>query len=104
MDFEVSPVALRRAGAELTALADRLRGDLTAAYHAVAPDRFANAGWAATAANDTAVAAADSALAALAGRCRVLADAFDTAALAYERADDAAAERLLRSGTGSTAW
>jgi hypothetical protein len=94
MDFEVSPLALRRAAAGLSELADRVRADLTSAYHPVAPDRFANEGWAATAANDSAVATADAALAALAGRCRSLADALTTAALAYERADEAAAERL----------
>jgi hypothetical protein len=97
MDFEVSPPALRRAAAELTALADRVRAELTGAYHVVAPDRFANAGWAATAANDSAVAAADAALAALAGRCRSLADALTTAAQAYERTDEAAADRFPRA-------
>jgi hypothetical protein len=96
MDFDVSPLALRRAAADLSELADRVRADLTGAYHAVAPDRFANAGWAATGANDSAVTAADAALAALAGRCRSLADALTTAALAYERADEAAAQRLPR--------
>jgi hypothetical protein len=96
MDFEVSPLALRRAAADLTELADRVRAELTVAYHAVAPDRSANPGWAATAANDSAVAAADAALAALAGRCRSLADALADAARAYERADEAAAERLPR--------
>ena len=64
----------------------------------VAPDRFANAGWAATAANDHAVASADAALAALAGRCRTLAEALRAAALAYERSDEAAAERFPASG------
>ena len=98
MDFEVSPFALRRAAADLSELADRVRGELTGTYHAVAPDRFANAGWAATAANDSAVAAADAALAALAGRCRALADALTTAAQAYERADEAAAQRFPVSG------
>jgi hypothetical protein len=100
MDFEVSPLALRRVAADLTALADRVRAGLTGTYHAAAPDRFANAGWAATAANDAAVMSADAALAALAGRCRDLADALATAALAYERADEAAAERFPRAGSG----
>jgi hypothetical protein len=98
MDVEVSPLALRRAAADLAGLADRVRADLTGAYHAVAPDRFANTGWAATAANDTAVAAADAALSALAGRCRALAESLTAAALAYERADEAAAERVTRPG------
>jgi hypothetical protein len=98
MDFEVSPVALRRAAADLGELADRVRAELTGAYHAVAPDRFANAGWAATAANDGAVAAADTALAAVAGRCRTLAEALTAAALAYEHSDEAAADRFPISG------
>jgi hypothetical protein len=97
MAFEMSPLALRRAAADLTDLTelpDQVRAEPTGAYHAVAPDRFANSDWAATAANDCAVAAADAALAALAGRCRSLADVLSTAALAYECADEAAAERL----------
>jgi hypothetical protein len=98
MDFEVSPLALRRAAADLAGLADRLGADLAGAYHAVAPDRFANAGWAATAANDTAVAAADEAASALAARCRALADSLTAAALAYEHADEAAAQRVTRAG------
>jgi hypothetical protein len=93
MDFEVSPLALRRGAAELGALADLVRADLTTTYHAVAPDRSANTGWAATAVNDAAVAAADAALGTVAARCRALADALSSAASAYERADEQAAAR-----------
>lgn len=100
MDFEVSPLALRRVAADLTALADRVRAGLTGTYHAAAPDRYANAGWAATVANDAAVTSADTALAALATRCRDLADALATAALAYERADEAAEDRFPRALSG----
>jgi hypothetical protein len=94
MDFEVSPLALRRGAAELGAFADQVCADLTTAYHAAAPDRAANPGWVATAANDSAVAAADAALAAVAARCRALADALVSAASAYEIADEQAAGRL----------
>jgi hypothetical protein len=94
MDFEVAPEALRRGGAELDTLADLIRGDLTATYHAVAPDRLANPGWAATGATDTAAAAADGTLAALAGRARADGDALRAAADAYEHADERAAGRL----------
>jgi len=42
MDFEVSPLALRRAPADLTELADRVRAELTGAYHVeVVEDRQA---------------------------------------------------------------
>jgi hypothetical protein len=94
MDIEVAPTALRRRGAELDGLADRVRGDLTATYHAVAPDRAANAGWAATAATDAAAAAAEGVLAAFAGRARAYGDGLRTAADAYERADDRSARRF----------
>lgn len=93
MDFEVSPVALRQGASALQALADRLRADLVGTYHPAAPNRFANPEWAATAANDAAVAAADTALAALAGRCRSAAEALAAAALEYERTDENAARR-----------
>lgn len=94
MDFEVSPEALRRGGAQLLELADVLRADLTAAYHTVAPDHFTNSGWAATGGTDSAVLAADGVLAALAGRSRTTGEALRAAADAYERADEQAAGRL----------
>jgi uncharacterized protein YukE len=93
MDFEVSPAALRRGAAALHAVADQVRGDLVGAYHATAPDRFANTGWAATAAHDTTVATVDATLARLAARCRTLADALSAAAREYERTDENAARR-----------
>ena len=96
MDFEVSPVALREGAAALHALADRLRADLVGTYHARAPNRFANAEWAATATNDATVAAADTALASLAGRCRSLAEGLSAAATEYERTDENAARRWPR--------
>jgi hypothetical protein len=94
MDFEVLPGALRRASAGLGELADLVRGELTASYHAVAPDGSANPDWATTAANDQAVRTADAALAACAGRARELGEALRRAADAYERADERAAGRL----------
>lgn len=94
MDFEVSPAALRQGAAALQSLADGVRGDLVGAYHAVAPNRWANPEWAATATNDTAVVAVDATLTGLANRCRTLADALDAAALEYERADENAGHRL----------
>lgn len=96
MDFEVSAVALREGAAALHALADQLRGDLVGTYHARAPNRFANAEWAATASNDTAVAATDAALSALAGRCRSLAESLSAAASEYERTDENAVRRWPR--------
>jgi Excreted virulence factor EspC, type VII ESX diderm len=94
MDFEVAPVALRRGSADMADLAERMRGDLSAAYHSRAPDRFANAGWAASDGTDEAAAGADAALAAAAGRARDLGESLRAAAIAYERADEHAAGRL----------
>ncbi|GAA0895621.1 type VII secretion target [Virgisporangium aurantiacum] len=94
MDFEVSPVALRQGAAALQALADRVRGDLVATYHAAAPTRSANPDWPATAANDAVVITIDATLAGLASRCRTLAEALSAAALEYERTDENAGRRL----------
>jgi hypothetical protein len=94
MSFEVTPAALRRAGAELDTLADTLRTDLTTAYHAVAPDRSVNPGWVAGPAGDAAVASATGVLGTLAGRARGLGDSLRAAASAYEGADDRAVRRF----------
>jgi hypothetical protein len=96
MNFEVSPQALRQGAAALNQLAGEVRADLVSAYHVVAPPRSANPEWAATAANDTAVASLDATLAGLASRCRTLADALLAAALEYERTDENAGRRLTR--------
>jgi len=82
-DFAVSVVSLRRAGA---VLADRTP--------ARAPVPAVDPGWATTAALDSVVAATADRLTALDTRMRELADAFDTAARAYERCDEEIAESL----------
>jgi hypothetical protein len=94
MDFEVAPAAVRRGSAELADLAYGMRGDIAAAYHSRAPDRFTNAEWAASTGTDEAVIGADAALAAACGRARDLGAGLRCAAAAYEQADEHAAGRL----------
>jgi hypothetical protein len=94
MDFEVTPGALRRGGGDLLATAGEIRGEVTAAYHAVAPPAGLNSGWTATATCDAVAAAAESAVARLAAWCRDLGEALRAAADAYQSADEQAARRL----------
>jgi hypothetical protein len=94
MDFEVSPGELRRGGGDLLATADEVRGDVTGAYHAVAPPAGANAGWTTTATCDAVATAAEAAFARLAGWCRDLGGALRAAADAYQAADEQAVRRL----------
>jgi hypothetical protein len=92
--LEVDPVALRRGGANLSTLADELRGDLAAIHRARGPDELVNAGWAATAAADAVAAAADAAFRALCVRARDLDGNLRAAADGYEVADHSVADRL----------
>jgi hypothetical protein len=82
-DFAVSVVSLRRTGAVLA--------DLTLAR---VPVPAVDPGWATTAALDAVVAATADRLTALDTRVHELADAFDTAARAYEWVDEQIAESL----------
>jgi hypothetical protein len=82
-DFAVSVVPLRRAGA---VLADFVPSRV--------PVPAVDPGWVTTAALDSVVAATADCLTALDTRVHELADAFDTAARAYERVDEEIAESL----------
>jgi hypothetical protein len=82
-DFAVSVVSLRRAGAVLADIAP-----------ARAPVAAVDPGWATTAALASVVASTADCLTALNTRVHALADAFDSAARAYERCDDEVAESL----------
>jgi hypothetical protein len=92
--IEVSTDAVRHTAGALRATATAVAGDVTAAYHAGAPDRSANPEWATTRALDEVVAAVDAALAGAAGQARDTADRLDGAASGYDDADRRAADRL----------
>jgi hypothetical protein len=85
--IEVRDAVLRQVARSLADTGAALSGDLTASYHAATPDRSVNAGWAASAALDAAVAGADALLSAAAAATTGLGEALARAANAYERAD-----------------
>jgi hypothetical protein len=91
-DFAVSPTEVRRAAA---AFPD--------AGPPVVPELVVDAGWAATDALESVIVAAARGLAGIAAADEAVAGALDSAARAYERCDEDAAERIraaLRSRDG----
>jgi hypothetical protein len=93
---EVSPTTLHRCAAELRALSDDVRADLTAAGYGGGPDGFANRGWATTAASEVIIAAADTTLSHVGGRTRDSGDALQIAADRYVTTDCRVAGRFAR--------